>query len=119
MYVFSDVRRTLKVGKVEPKSAARFVSQHYSPAAAKSTLAASLLRDRGAVVKLNLTPSNVGDWIKENRTEFSRGLHASHGLWPNRGFFGAQALMTSEFASLTRTTYPAWAPGRFLPISSR
>ncbi len=36
--------RVLKVGKVGPNSLARFTSQHYSPGAARSTLAGSILR---------------------------------------------------------------------------
>ena len=80
VYVFSDVRRTLKVGKVGPKSAARYVSQHYSPTSAKSTLAASLLKDREAVVEHHLTHANVGDWIKKNTDRVNLLVDASCGM---------------------------------------
>src|SRR5438094_4304118 len=49
VYVFSlasDESVVLKVGKVGPKSAARFGSQHYLPASAKSNLAKSVLGPR-------------------------------------------------------------------------
>lgn len=36
--------RVLKVGKAGPNTAARFTSQHYSPRAARSTLAGSIIR---------------------------------------------------------------------------
>lgn len=36
--------RVLKVGKAGPNSAARFTSQHYSPASARSTLAGSIIK---------------------------------------------------------------------------
>jgi hypothetical protein len=45
VYVFSYGPEFLKVGKVGPKSQARFVSQHYNPRSAQSTLARSLLDD--------------------------------------------------------------------------
>ena len=43
VYVFSLSGQCLKVGKVGPRSNARFVSQHYSPRSSKSNLAKSLL----------------------------------------------------------------------------
>src|SRR5215469_18646148 len=45
VYVFSLASKpdlVLKVGKAGPKSAARFVSQHYLPASCKSNLAKSI-----------------------------------------------------------------------------
>lgn len=36
--------RVLKVGKAGPNSSARFTSQHYSPASARSTLAGSIIK---------------------------------------------------------------------------
>ena len=80
VYVFSDVRDTLKVGKVGPKSVARYVSQHYSPTAAKSTLAASLLKDREAASAHHLTATNVGMWIKENTDRVNLLVDSSCGM---------------------------------------
>ena len=78
--MFSDLQRTLKVGRVGTKSGARYVSQHYSPTSAKSTLAASLLKDREAVVEHHLTHANVGDWIKENADRVNLLVDASCGM---------------------------------------
>ena len=56
----------LKIGKAGPNSNARYTSQHYSPGAAQSTLAASLLK-RGTEIGIReVTDSTVGDWIREN-----------------------------------------------------
>ncbi len=63
VYVFCDTRNVLKVGRAGPKSGARYKSHHYSPSRAKSTLAASLLRDECAVKRYNLNEENVGGWI--------------------------------------------------------
>ena len=80
VYVFSDLQRTLKVGKVGTKSGARYVSQHYSPTSAKSTLAASLLKDREAIVEHHLTHATVGDWIKENTDRANLLVDTSCGM---------------------------------------
>ena len=45
VYVFSFGADVLKVGKVGPKSQARYTSQHYNPGSAQSTLAASMIVD--------------------------------------------------------------------------
>lgn len=66
VYVFSRNDTCLKVGKVGPKSQARYTSQHYNPGSAMSTLAGSILADRKAGVLTDITESNVGDWIKEH-----------------------------------------------------
>ena len=66
VYVFCTDDVTLKVGKVGPKSSARYVSQHYNPGSAKSTLAASLLSDAEVVARHGLTPGNISNWIKAN-----------------------------------------------------
>lgn len=65
VYTFSYHDRFLKIGKVGSKSNARFLSQHYLPNSAKSTLAASILADKD-MEYLGLTADTVGLWIKEN-----------------------------------------------------
>ena len=66
VYLFDHHGRVLKVGKAGPNSNARYTSQHYSPSAAQSTLAASLLK-RGAEIGIrDITDSTVGDWIRAN-----------------------------------------------------
>ena len=66
VYLFRHQGRVLKIGKAGPNSNARYTSQHYSPGAAQSTLAASLLK-RGTEIGIReVTDSTVGDWIREN-----------------------------------------------------
>lgn len=54
----------LKIGKVNTKSAARFVSQHYG-FSAQSTLAKSLCSDEH-FVSLGVNRDNVKNWMLEN-----------------------------------------------------
>ena len=56
----------LKIGRVGPKSGARFSYQHYNPNCAKSNLASSLLNDKTMKVTYDLSEENIGGWIKEN-----------------------------------------------------
>ena len=74
VYAFFLCDACLKVGKAGPKTAARFISQHYG-FNAPSTLAKSLLGHRNRVVKLcparsdgvmDLTEESVGRWIENN-----------------------------------------------------
>lgn len=60
VYIFIQDNRFLKIGKVGPKSSARFMSQHYNPKSAQSTLAASILLDK-AMEDKNVTKNNIGD----------------------------------------------------------
>ncbi|MBL0143839.1 MAG: hypothetical protein IPP91_17480 [Betaproteobacteria bacterium] len=66
VYVFVWNGICLKVGKVGPKSQARFTSQHYSPASSNSNLAKSLVAGQGKLGLSGITDSNVGEWIKSN-----------------------------------------------------
>ena len=66
VYVFIWNGVCLKVGKVGPKSQARFTSQHYSPASSNSNLAKSLVAGQGKIGVSGITESNVGAWIKTN-----------------------------------------------------
>lgn len=65
VYTFNYNGTFLKIGKAGPKSKARFISQHYNPKSAMSTLAASILNDIEMKYQ-GITESNVGDWIKRN-----------------------------------------------------
>jgi hypothetical protein len=79
VYIFMKGNECLKVGKVGPKSKARFASQHYG-LKASSSLARSILDDRVRVagrvpdcppeVIQALGEHNVGDWIRANTTRF-------------------------------------------------
>jgi len=71
IYIFKEGENYLKVGKVGPKSNARYTSHHYNPKSAKSNLAASLLSDKETVECYTLTQDNIGAWIKENTTRIN------------------------------------------------
>lgn len=64
IYTFWLEESALKIGKAGPSSNPRFLSQHYNPNSAPSTLAASILvgKKHGA----GSTPETVGSWIKQN-----------------------------------------------------
>ena len=66
VYVFIRNGVCLKVGKVGPKSNARFNSQHYNPSSSNSNLAKSIVARQGEIGASGLTESDVGDWIKNN-----------------------------------------------------
>jgi hypothetical protein len=54
----------LKVGKVGPKSNARYTSQHYKVGSTKSTLAGSLVKHPHMLTVPGFDPNAVGVWIK-------------------------------------------------------
>jgi hypothetical protein len=58
--------QALEVGKVGPKSAARYTSQHYNPGSAQSTLARSVLASPERVGAVGLDSKAAGDWIKNH-----------------------------------------------------
>ena len=66
VYVFVWKGQCLKVGKVGPKSQARYTSQHYAPSSSASNLARSLLGANADLALSDLTESNVGHWIRTN-----------------------------------------------------
>ena len=66
VYVFFWNGLCLKVGKVGPKSHARFTSQHYIPASSNSNLAKSLVAGHAKLGVSDITSDNVGEWIKSN-----------------------------------------------------
>jgi len=80
VYVLFHGTTCLKVGKVGPKSAARFTSQHYLPSSAKSTLAGAILRHRDRMIAGDniwgdadvdfsaVQDAQIGQWLRENTT---------------------------------------------------
>ena len=54
----------LKIGKAGPKSNARYISQHYSPGRAQSTLAGSLANDPLMRTVAGFDPQAPGAWIR-------------------------------------------------------
>ena len=65
IYIFLYKGQFLKIGKAGTNSNARFISQHYNPRSAQSTLAISILLDRRMDDQV-IDESNVGNWIKNN-----------------------------------------------------
>lgn len=78
VYGFQCEGTWLKVGKAGPKSGARWISQHYNPGSAMSTLAFSLVKyghyatmDHPSLPGLRTTlrgvsPDDIGEWIRRN-----------------------------------------------------
>ena len=64
VYVFTHGSDVLKVGKVGPKSQARYTSQHYIPGSAKSTLAASMIADAERLGLGEADMAEIGSWIR-------------------------------------------------------
>ena len=60
--------RVLKVGKVGPKSLARFRYQHYKPGSARSTLAGSIQHARTLWEYIGVSPNtkDFGTWLIQN-----------------------------------------------------
>lgn len=80
VYVFEWTGRCLKVGKVGPKSHARYTSQHYNPASSNSNLAKSILAARNQLCIEGIDESNVGKWIMENTDRFNFLLDSAVGM---------------------------------------
>ena len=64
VYVFLCADSCLKVGKVGPRSQARYTSQHYNPNSSNSNLARSILKQGLTLGLPSLTETTVGNWIK-------------------------------------------------------
>ncbi|MDX1985010.1 MAG: hypothetical protein SFV51_32360, partial [Bryobacteraceae bacterium] len=81
IYWFCLGSRTLKVGRVGPKSGPRYTSQHYNSKSSQSNLAKSVLKNRTIVQALappdcekllrNVSDGTVGDWIKHSTTRIN------------------------------------------------
>lgn len=65
IYTFFHEGEFLKIGKAGPSSHSRFISQHYNPKSASSTLAASIILDYRMKDK-GIDDNNVGKWIRDN-----------------------------------------------------
>lgn len=80
VYAFFLNGQALKVGKVGPNSAARYTSQHYNAASAKSCLAKSILANAPKVGAVGVDAAFVGDWIKTNTDRVNLLLSTTLGL---------------------------------------
>lgn len=78
IYMFLLGDAFLKIGKANQRSNSRFCSQHYG-FNAQSTLAKSLLSDNG-LGDLNIAPSNIKDWIKNNCRRIDIIINADLGV---------------------------------------
>lgn len=65
VYAFFLNGQALKVGVAGPKTAARYMSQHYHPRSSQSNLAKSILINPSKVNCETPTDQAVGDWIKK------------------------------------------------------
>jgi hypothetical protein len=91
IYCFRFDSAWLKVGKAGPKSGPRWVSQHYKPTRALSTLACSLIRyahvttsedPRTPNLKASLqrvSPDEIAEWIKANTERVNLLIRAEMG----------------------------------------
>jgi hypothetical protein len=80
VYVFTHGDDVLKVGKVGPKSQARYTSQHYNPGSAQSTLAASMIVDAERLGLGEVDIAEIGNWIRSNVDRVNILLPASLGI---------------------------------------
>lgn len=80
VYVFTHGQDVLKVGKVGPKSQARYTSQHYNPGSAQSTLAASMIADAERIGLGEADRAEIGNWIRTNVDRVNILLPASLGV---------------------------------------
>ena len=80
VYVFCHEGRALKIGKAGPNSEARYTSQHYSPRAAKSTLAASILKHGTEIGVHGMTEPAVGGWIRANTDRYNFLLDSNYAI---------------------------------------
>ncbi len=66
VYLFFFDGKCLKVGKVGPKSAARYTRQHYVSQSSKSNLAKSILRFPDKIPIPPVKPECIEEWIKDH-----------------------------------------------------
>lgn len=80
VYVFTHGSDVLKVGKIGPNSHARYISQHYNPGSARSTLAASLIADAERIGLGEGDMVEIGNWIRANVDRVNILLPAQLGI---------------------------------------
>ena len=80
VYIFFLGPECLKVGKVGPKSQARYTSQHYNSKSSNSNLAKSILKDRLKLGIANLSDDSIGKWIKTNTDRVNILLSVEYGI---------------------------------------
>ncbi len=78
VYVFLFQDQCLKVGKVGPRSNARYQNQHYSPKSSNSNLAKSIIND--PTFNFYNRELEIGIWIKKNTTRLDFLMSAEIGM---------------------------------------
>lgn len=78
VYGFAYNGEWLKIGMAGSKSSARFHSQHYNPKSARSTLAASLIKDEVFWSSIPHSDDEVGQWLKSEVFRFNILVNAEH-----------------------------------------
>ena len=79
VYVFYWRGQCLKVGKVGPKSKARYTSQHYNSKSSNSNLSKSIIAAREAM-GIDTTEETAGAWIKKNADRVNYHLDEKCGI---------------------------------------
>lgn len=91
VYCFQYESAWLKVGKAGTKSGARWISQHYNPGSAMSTLAFSLVKyghfasvDHPSLPDLRprlqtVSPDDIGEWIRRHTERVNIVIRAEMG----------------------------------------
>lgn len=79
VYVFFWKGQCLKVGKVGPKSKARYTSHHYNSKSSNSNLSKSILAARENM-GIAATEENAGAWIKNNADRVNYHLNVNCGI---------------------------------------
>jgi hypothetical protein len=80
VYVFHCGDQCLKVGKVGPKSQARYTSQHYSPKSSNSNLAKSVLKHKSAMGISDIDERTAGRWITQHTDRINFLIHEDFGI---------------------------------------
>ncbi len=116
VYVFQWGDQCLKVGKVGPKSQARYTSQHYNPKSSNSNLAKSILKDKAVVGITAIDEHTVGNWIRQNTDRVNFLVPESFGI-PLLSLLEAflQCRLKPRFEGFDTQK---WAPNKVLPTES-
>ncbi len=79
LYAFLGPDGWLKIGIAGKLSQSRYTSQHYNAGSARSTLAASLIKDPAMATCIDFNPDAPGEWIRSNCRRVIVVIGAEHG----------------------------------------
>jgi len=80
VYAFFLGGQCLKVGKVGPRSQARYTSQHYNPESCRSNLAKSVIAHQGKLGLGDLDENSIKGWIERNTDRINFVVDAKVGM---------------------------------------